>query len=44
MFTLHHVALSVTDIETSIAFYTSLDFEPVYRWQAKDEKLTPLHI
>jgi glyoxylase I family protein len=44
MFSLHHVALSVSDLDASIAFYATLDFKPVYRWQAEDGKLTIVHL
>lgn len=44
MFTLHHVALSVTRLDASIAFYTTLNFEVVYRWQADDKMLSIVHL
>ena len=44
MFSLHHVALSVSDLDATIAFYTALDFEPVYRWHAEDGKLMIVHL
>lgn len=44
MFSLHHVALSVTDLDASIAFYSVLDFKPVYRWHAEDDSLMIVHL
>ena len=44
MFSLHHVALSVSDLDASIAFYSTLDFKPVYRWHAEDETLKIAHL
>lgn len=44
MFSFHHVALSVSDLERSTAFYTLLGFEPVLRWRADDESLTIQHL
>jgi len=44
VFRLHHVALSVSDIDASIAFYTYFGFEPVYHWHADDKKLTIVHL
>jgi len=40
MFSPHHVAISVTDIDQSRAFYQKLGFAEVMRWQAEDESLT----
>ncbi len=36
---MHHVALSVSDLGTSIGFYAAFGFAPVYRWQAEDGSL-----
>ncbi len=38
------MALSVTDLDASIAFYSVLDFKPIYRWQAEDRKLMIAHL
>jgi len=40
MFSPHHVAISVTDLECSKAFYEKLEFHEVMRWQAEDGSLT----
>ena len=39
MFSLHHIALSVSRIEQSIAFYQGFGFKPAYDWQAEDGSL-----
>jgi len=44
MFKLHHVALSVSDMDASIEFYSRFDFKPVYRWHADDKKLAITHL
>lgn len=40
MFSPHHVAISVSSLEASIAFYQKLGFAEVMRWQAEDQTLT----
>jgi len=44
MFSFHHVALSVSDLEESVAFYALLGFKPVFRWQAEDASLAIVHL
>ncbi|MFQ5345761.1 MAG: VOC family protein [Mariprofundus sp.] len=44
MFSFHHVALSVSDLEASVAFYDLLGFRPVFRWRAEDESLAIVHL
>ena len=39
MFSYHHVALSVLDLDASIAFYGVFGFVPVYRWSSDDGAL-----
>ena len=40
MFSAHHIAISVIDLERSIAFYEKLEFQEVMRWQADDRSLS----
>jgi len=44
MYAIHHVALSVTNRETSIAFYEKLGFRQVHFWEAEDKSLTITHL
>jgi glyoxylase I family protein len=44
MYTFHHVALSVTDRERSVAFYGKLGFTQVHLWAADDGSLTITHL
>ncbi len=44
MFSFHHVALSVSDVDESVAFYGLLGFKPVFRWQAEDASLVIVHL
>ncbi|GAV19103.1 glyoxylase I family protein [Mariprofundus micogutta] len=44
MFSFHHVALSVSNLEESVAFYSLLGFDPVFDWQAEDDSLSIVHL
>jgi len=44
MFSFHHVALSVSDMDESVVFYGLLGFKPVFRWQAEDASLMIVHL
>ena len=39
MFKLHHIALSVKNLETSIQFYSFFGFKKVLYWEAQDKSL-----
>ena len=39
MFSFHHVALSVRQLDVAVAWYAKLGFAEVYRWQAEDASL-----
>ncbi|MDX8395199.1 MAG: VOC family protein [Mariprofundaceae bacterium] len=39
MFSLHHIALSVSSTERSIQFYQALGFSPVLTWEHEDKSL-----
>ncbi len=40
MFHVDHTAMSVSDMDASITFYTKLGFEKTQHWQAEDESLS----
>ena len=44
MYSFHHVALSVTDRNRSVAFYNLLGFKQVYFWKSEDGSLTITHL
>jgi glyoxylase I family protein len=44
MFSLHHAALSVANLERSESFYGLFGFRPVHRWSAPDGSLTIVHL
>ena len=43
-YAIHHIALSVTDRERSLAFYEKLGFQQVHFWEADDKSLTITHL
>ncbi|MEM9243957.1 MAG: VOC family protein [Pseudomonadota bacterium] len=44
MFVFHHVAISVSNPQRSIAFYQQLGFKPVFEWAADDGSLQIIHL
>lgn len=44
MYRIHHVCLSVSNRETSVAFYKKLGFTDHTLWQAEDGSLTITHL
>lgn len=44
MYAIHHIALSVTNRERSVEFYSKLGFKQVHLWEAEDNSLTITHL
>ena len=44
MYTPHHIALSITNPEASVAFYKNLGFQELSFWQADDKSLSITHL
>jgi glyoxylase I family protein len=44
MFTYHHTAISITDIDKSVGFYSQLGFQKVLMWQSENKDLTIVHL
>src|SRR5579872_5115161 len=43
-FSIHHIALSVSDIEKSIEFYSIFGFKKVFDWQSVDKPTRITHL
>jgi glyoxylase I family protein len=44
MFSFHHIALTVSDIETSMKFYAIFGLTPVLKWQSDNKDLMIIHL
>ena len=44
MFSIHHVALSVTNMKKTTEFYARFGFKVAYQWQSDDESLQISHL
>ena len=44
MFTIHHVALSVSNIKESIEFYAFFGFKVAYHWESDEKDLQIAHL
>lgn len=44
MYSIHHVALSVTNRKKSVEFYSKLGFKQVHLWEADDKSLSITHL
>jgi glyoxylase I family protein len=44
MFSVHHISLSVKDIDRSIKFYNQLEFAEVHRWKSPNGDLEISHL
>jgi glyoxylase I family protein len=44
MFSIHHVSLSVRDLQKSLEFYTSLGFKHFLTWESENKKEKVIHM